>query len=89
MQTRRTAEDWRELIELWQQSGLKVAEFCQEHGLTQSNFYLWRKRMAGPDSTDTSSAGESEWHLLTPQPSTPGWEIELALPGGVTLRLRR
>jgi len=53
----------------------------QVHGLTQSDFYLWRKRMAGPGSTDTSSAGESEWHLLSRQPSTLGWEVELALPG--------
>jgi hypothetical protein len=41
----RRAEDWRELIEAQQRSGVSVRRFCEEQGFTEQSFYFWRKRL--------------------------------------------
>jgi hypothetical protein len=47
--TRRTRQQWQQMITDWQHSGQSVAEFCKEQHLTLSNFYLWRKRLDTDD----------------------------------------
>lgn len=37
--TKRTKDDWRELIEQQIASNLSVAEFCKQHSLAQTYFY--------------------------------------------------
>lgn len=44
MTKRRTPEQWQELMLHYQQSGLSVAQFCLEHQLGESNFYLKLKK---------------------------------------------
>ena len=39
------SEYWRERIAEQERSGLSVARFCQEQGLTEQTFYVWRKRL--------------------------------------------
>jgi transposase len=36
---------WLDLMRRWHelQAQLTVREFCQRHGLTESNFYVWRR----------------------------------------------
>jgi hypothetical protein len=38
-------EYWRERIGEQERSGLPVHRFCEERGLTEQSFYLWRKRL--------------------------------------------
>lgn len=38
---------WRGLISEQGGSGQTIAAFCQERGLTTSQFYTWRKRLRG------------------------------------------
>jgi transposase len=41
-----TKEDqWRERIAQQGRSGMSVRQFCQERGLREYSFYLWRKRL--------------------------------------------
>jgi len=40
------AEVWRELIQRQKKSGLTVAAFCQQQGVSGWSFYQWRKRLA-------------------------------------------
>ena len=37
--------EWAERIAAQQRSGMSVRQFCQEQGLTEYSFYVWRKRL--------------------------------------------
>lgn len=39
------AEYWRELITEQKRSGVSVQRFCEDRGLTEQSFYVWRKRL--------------------------------------------
>jgi len=43
------AKAWREIIRRQQSSGLSIAQFCRQEGLTQVSFYNWRKKLAAND----------------------------------------
>jgi putative transposase len=34
-----------------QESGLKVADICREHGISAATFYKWRSRYGGMDAS--------------------------------------
>jgi len=38
---------WRELIERRRSSGLSVARFCGEAGVSTASFYLWQRKLRG------------------------------------------
>ena len=88
---RRTREQWQELVDKQVESELSVSEFCAHHDLTVSNFYLWRKKL----SDDSQSLAKQDNWLAFDMPASAGkvsgatWAIELALPGGVVLRMNR
>jgi transposase-like protein len=37
---------WRQMIAQQEQSGQSVRAFCQQRGISDPNFYQWRKRLA-------------------------------------------
>ena len=39
------SECWGERIAKQERSGMSVHRFCEEQGLTEQSFYLWRKRL--------------------------------------------
>ncbi len=47
---RHRSEYWRALIGEQGQSGLPVARFCKERGISEQSFYVWRKRLRKEDS---------------------------------------
>lgn len=86
---RRTAEEKQRLIAQWKSSGLTAQAFCQQHKITPSNFYSWRKRY----DTDDSHHGDNE-----PIPAfidlsslngarTRNWHIILKLDDAIELSL--
>ena len=92
----RTHEQWQQIFEQHAASGLQIATFCKQQKITPSSFYTWRKRLARyplcPSVTDehASIANEqADWLGMIPeQIVTPSsWDIELALPNGVVLRM--
>ena len=36
---------WRDLVERQPSSGLNIARFCAEAGVSQNSFYVWKKRL--------------------------------------------
>ena len=36
---------WRDLVERQTASGLTIAKFCAEAGVSQNSFYVWKKRL--------------------------------------------
>ena len=96
---RRTAAQWRELVEQFERSGQARGEFCTAHGLAPSTFDLWRRKLG---ATPPAVAGEAPPEALFVELTSPvpaaasgvssglgAWEVELELGAGVVLRLRR
>jgi transposase len=71
---------WVERLERFAVGPHTVAAFCAAEGVSQSNFYLWRRRLdrrAPPPAVVPMRVAPS------PMPATP---IELALPSGIIVR---
>lgn len=96
---RRTAAQWRKLIERFDRSGQTRGKFCAAHGLALSTFDLWRRKLGETQAPAHEAPPESLFVELTnaTEPSGPSrttagvgaWEVELELGAGVVLRLRR
>ncbi len=98
---RRGHGQWREIFTQFEASGLSATAFCKRQGIAYGSFMRWRHRAdvaaghtaqvsaddwlpiqltAGAEDDNTTGEGD----LATAR----GWDIELALPGGVQLRMR-
>ena len=95
---RRTATQWRKLVERFERSGQSRGNFCAANGLALSTFDLWRRKLGeAPAPLDEEHREELFVELASPaQPpgsattiTTGAWEVELELGAGVVLRLRR
>ena len=95
---RRTAAQWRKLIERFERSGQTRGKFCTAHGLALSTFDLWRRKLGAPPAAVDEAHPEALFVELTnpaqtltaPTSSqTDAWEVEVELGAGVVLRLRR
>ena len=88
---RRTAPEWKEIIDRFGKSGLPIAEFCEKEEISRSAFASWKKKLGtvkkrAPSFVEITSAARrksSDSRVASSQTS-----FELALPGGVTLRWR-
>lgn len=90
---RRSAQDWRDLIEEWQGSGIDLVEFCRERRIAPSSVRWWRWRLGiVPDSYRTNSKrvlGETkDWiQLEIESPSSNAAGFELRWPSGRVLAI--
>lgn len=88
------ARRWAERLARWADSGLSIAAFCDAQSITKSNFFRWKRKLAGPQTTTphtpTTKTKPAKTAIVpirvtpTPVPATP---IELVLPSGTVLRL--
>ena len=76
---------WAERLERFAAGNHTVVAFCAAEGVSGSNFYLWRRRLAQPP-TSASNQPTVVPMRVTPAPA-PATPIELALPSGSVLRL--
>jgi hypothetical protein len=93
---RRSAQDWRGLIEEWQGSGIDLTEFCRERRIAPSSLRWWRWRLGIPaDWAPIRSAGvvrratrKNDWIRL--EVESPSWNttaFELRWPNGRVLSI--
>ena len=93
---RRSAAEWHNLIGQQQESGVSQKAFCKLNDICLSTFSLWKRKFTQPDVTPPSqqSVAAPEWielpaNLDSAVPEQSKWDMELELPGGVILRMRR
>ena len=96
---RRSASEWRALIQAFSQRNETRAQFCQAHGLALSTFDRWchRLRQETPACVPTpalSSEANALFIELAQEKKpmavvSPSWDVELDLGNGAFLRLRR
>ena len=89
-----TPEQRLNLIKKQQRSGLTQKAFCLSHDISLSSLQLWKRTLKHQEATPehTSSPWLEIPVLPTSKPLTPvprqEWDVEVALPGGITLRIR-
>jgi hypothetical protein len=75
---------WVERLARFAAGNHTVVAFCAAEGVSESNFYLWRRRLAQPPATASNQPNVVPIRVTPPPaPATP---IELALPSGTTVR---
>ena len=75
---------WIERLERFAACDQTVAAFCAAEGVSQSNFYLWRRRLARRPTTAQNQP--TLVPIRVTPPHAPGTPIELTLPSGTVLR---
>ena len=95
---RRSAAQWRKLVERFERSGQTRSKFCAANGLALSTFDLWRRNVHARPAAVEEEHPEGLFVELThpvqtqtapTSTGTGGWEVELELGAGVVLRVRR
>ena len=83
---------WVEHIEAWRASGVSRAEYCQTHELSRKTFGWWtwrldqeRREPLAPEAPRFLRVELSEAAVADPVDQ----RIEIALPGGVAVRVDR
>ncbi len=74
---------WREHLARWQASGESVRRYCERHGLTEPNFYRWRRLLAERGGSGRRRSVEPA--LFVPieiEKTPPGSRIEVLLASG-------
>jgi transposase len=70
---------WRGVVLRWQRSGLTVRAYCDQHGLSEPSFYVWRRTIAARDRQAATTATESVPAFVsvrvTPPPAMSALEI--------------
>ena len=93
VQKRRTPEQWQQLVEQWQDSGLSATRFCSINEVGYASFCNWRKRLTetalqtGPAATSEPTFIDLNTLQSPDSTSNNGWNIVLSLGNGVELRL--
>jgi hypothetical protein len=77
------SEYWRTLIAEQEQSGLAVARFCKDHGISEQSFYVWRKRLRKEEPVRFALV-EAAGRQQVPVADSA---LELVFPGGERLRI--
>ena len=92
----RTSEQWQQIFKQHASSGLQIAAFCKQQKLNTSSFYAWRKRLSSntinaviTDDLPPVEKTQNDWVNVLPEQALPSqnWDIALALPNGVVLRM--
>ena len=75
---------WAERLERFAAGNHTAVAFCAAEGVSESNFYLWRRRLAQPSTLAPNQPAVVPMRVTpAPAPATP---IELAFPSGTVLR---
>ena len=75
---------WAERLERFAAGHHTVVAFCAAEGVSESNFYLWKRRLSQPPRPTSDQPNVVPIRVTSPPaPATP---IELALPSGTVLR---
>ena len=96
---RRSASQWREIVQRQRGSGVTREAFCEAEGIGFQTFRRWESRLAGgrrraPVQKEAEEAVRFAEVAVAAEPRSGGqppggWDVELELGGGVCLRIRR
>ena len=79
---------WLNHLNTWQQSGLSIIDYTQQHKLTQSGFYAWRKRLAAHVNEHSTPATPSMFTPVVLEESSEAQQaLRIHFPNGCRIEL--
>jgi transposase-like protein len=84
---RRGPEEWRQIIESQQTSGMTVARYCRDRGVTECSFYNWKKRLRGASPSRPKHLPVPAFVEVTPSNPAKAGGIEILLCDSRRLRV--
>jgi len=82
---RLSPDQWRAIINRFEQSGLTIKEFCHKENLAQATFSKWRRQIR--QESDLSGFIELQQSPV-PSSTVQSWSLQIDLPGGGHLRIQ-
>jgi transposase-like protein len=83
-------EQWRQIIDGQRGSGLTVAAYCRDRGITDSAFYAWKRRLRSATPLAKSNRSPTPAFVeVKPANASAAGAIEICLPGDRRLLVRR
>lgn len=76
------AKHWRAVLDRWQQSGLTLHAFARHQNLNYLSLRYWRRKLDPPPVAEPTSVAAFVPLTLVAEPA-----VEIALPGGVVLKV--
>jgi hypothetical protein len=86
----RTQDQWKDLLEEFNTSGLTRAAFCKKHRIATSSLYRWKQLFEHTSNADFIDVTEPLTNASEPNPvpvHDNDWQVELELGSGIVLRL--
>lgn len=85
---RRSADQWKNLIDDQRNSGLSATRYCEQHNLGYASFCQWRKRLCSKATAPTEQLPAFlEVGAPLGVPENPHWIVELQLGPDTVLRI--
>ena len=82
----RSEAEWQALMAEFERWDGTQVSFCESRGVSVKSFQCWRRKRG---LTGGAAKGRSGGFVEIAAGAGPGWDVELSLGDGVTLRLRR
>jgi len=84
---RRTAAEWKQILDRFDRSGLSVLAFCRRESIVPTSFHRWRERLG--KSTPRATKAPEFIDVIPREVTFPAfWSVEIELPDGKILRVR-
>jgi hypothetical protein len=84
---RRGDNEWREIISTQPNSGLSIAAYCRQRGVSQPSFFLWRRRL-GRTAAEVNPGAASFVELTAPGSAGLARASGIGLAAGIEVCLR-
>ncbi len=81
---------WRRRVRRFQRSGLTVARFCRQEGISKASFYRWRNLLAERPTQDGDQTPAFQAVRVTaciPAETGADGPVSIQLPGGVRVEV--
>jgi len=80
---------WQMALDTCKESGLTIAAFCKNEGISQAAYYYWRKKLASPGESDPAKQQDaaSAGFIRVSMPEMNSVGLELVLSSGNALRI--
>jgi hypothetical protein len=82
-------EHWRQVLRQWRGSGLSARGFCERQRIPESQFWWWKRRLAGEGEAVPVQSEPAFVPVTIVEPSAPSRPaIDIRLSSGHRLRVR-
>ncbi|MFN0068743.1 MAG: IS66 family insertion sequence element accessory protein TnpA [Limisphaerales bacterium] len=82
-----TRAAWADVLRRFNESGRSVLDFCRAEAIAPQSFYYWKRKLSSPVDAAHAATPATGMPDFLPVRIAPAAPVELALPGGATLRL--